>query len=199
VYQGLWAILEGRFEDAERLANEALELARRFEHGGGPMFHAIQISRVRAERLYGLLLPHANRNVVVANAAVNGSVERYLGKLAATLGRYDAVASIVQTAQPDLGADAAADGTVTLVFSDMEGFTIMTERASATLRRTASCRSTTASCASRQRSTADAEILTSSLTAELLRNAGDLRFDAEREVELKGLEGRHLLFALDWR
>ena len=50
VYQGLWAILEGRFEDAERLANEALELARRFEHGGGPQFHAIQISRVRAEQ-----------------------------------------------------------------------------------------------------------------------------------------------------
>ena len=43
------------------------------------------------------------------------------------------------------------------------------------------------------------EILTSSLTAELLRNAGDLRFDAEREVELKGLEGRHRVYALDWR
>jgi class 3 adenylate cyclase len=43
------------------------------------------------------------------------------------------------------------------------------------------------------------EILTSSLTTELLRSAGDLHFDAEREVELKGLEGRHRVYALDWR
>jgi predicted ATPase/class 3 adenylate cyclase len=446
VYQGLWASLEGRFEDAERLANEALELARRFEHGGGPQFHAIQISRVRAEQgrlaemipvleaiakvspivgwrarliqlyaefgreedarrefellatddfasipvdafwllslcyvaeacailrdakraevLYGLLLPHAGRNVVVANTAVNGPVERYLGKLATTLGRHDdaarhfeaaidfdrrlgalpllarvqvdyarmlleraapgdreralrlanealeaahalgmqlvteralatkleaqgvdtsdirrsvyAVASIVQAARPDLGVDTAADGTVTLVFSDMEGFTRMTEslgdiaahqvvqahnqivreqtaahggrevelRGDGFLLAFSSARQAAMCAISLQRAFAahnasngghriririgvhtgeaikDAEkffgktviqafriadlatgeeILTSSLTAELLRNAGDLRFDAEREVELKGLEGRHRVYALDWR
>ncbi len=446
VYQGLWAILEGRFEDAERLANAALELARRFEHGGGPMFHAIQISRVRAEQgrlaemipvieaiaksspilswrarlaqlyaefgreedarrefeqlaaddfasipvdttrlltlvyvveacallrdakraevLYRLLLPYAKRNVVVVNAAVNGSVERYLGQLAATLGRYDdaarhfeaaidfdrrlgarplqarvqvdyarmlllrgapgdreralrlandalgvahtlgmqlvteralalkleaqgvdgtdtrhsvyAVATLVQTAQPDLSADAAADGTVTLVFSDMEGFTHMTEslgdiaahqvvqthnrivreqaaahggrevelRGDGFLLAFPSARQAALCAISLQRAfaahnasnggrpvririgvhtgeaikdaekffgktviqafriadlAAGEEILTSSLTAELLRSAGDLRFDAEREVELKGLEGRHRVYALDWR
>jgi len=42
-----------------------------------------------AEVLHRNLLPHAKRNVVVVNAAVNGPVERYLGKLVATLGRYD--------------------------------------------------------------------------------------------------------------
>jgi len=446
VYQGLWAILEGRFEDAERLANEALELARRFEHGGGPAFHAIQISRVRAEQgrlaemipvvegivkatplsgwrarlvqlyaefgreeearrefellaandfagvpadalwllslcwvtepcailrdvkraevLYRLLLPHAKRNVVVANAAVNGSVERYLGKLAATLGRYDdaarhfeaaidfdrglgarplqarvqvdyarmlleraapgdreralrlanealaiahelgmklvteralaakleaqgvdtsdirrsvyTVATLVQVARPDLAADTAADGTVTLVFSDMEGFTRMTEslgdiaahqvvqthnrivreqtaahggrevelRGDGFLLAFSSARQAALCAIALQRALAahnasnggrpiririgvhtgeaikDAEkffgrtviqafriadlaageeILTSSLTAELLRSAGDLHFKAEREVELKGLEGRHRVYALEWR
>ena len=38
----------------------------------------------------------------------------------------------------------------------------------------------------------------SAVTDELLRNAGDLRFAGEREVELKGLGGSHRVFALDW-
>jgi class 3 adenylate cyclase len=446
VYRGLWALFEGRFEEAERLANDTAELARRFEHAGGPQFQAIQISRVRAEQgrleemipvveaivksaplsgwrarlvqlyaefgreadarreldalaaddfaaipvdslwllslcwlaescsvlrdreraqaIYERLLPHAKRNVVVANAAVNGSVERSLGQLAATLGRYAdaerhfeaaidfdrrlgarplqarvqvdfarmlldrdgpgdraralrlandalavtqdlgmmrvteralalkleaqgvdgastersvyAVASLVQAARPDLSVDAAPDGTVTLVFSDMEGFTRMTEslgdvaahrlvqehnrivreqtaahggreielRGDGFLLAFPDARSA-AQCAialqqgfaARNASggerpirirvgihtgeairdadkffgrtviqafriadlAAGEEILTSSVTAELLRNAGDLSFAAEREVELKGLEGRHRVVALDWR
>jgi class 3 adenylate cyclase len=186
-----------------------------------------------------------------------------------------AVASLVQAARPDLRADSAADGTVTLVFSDMEGFTRMTESlgdlaahelvrehnrivreqtlahggreielrgdgfllAFSSARRAASC-----AIALQRRFAArnasgggrpiririgmhtgevvqDAdkffgktviqafriadlargeEILTSSVTAELLRSAGDLRWSAEREVELKGLEGRHRVFALAW-
>ncbi len=40
----------------------------------------------------------------------------------------DVVAHRVERARPDLTATAAPDGTVTLVFSDMEGFTRMTER-----------------------------------------------------------------------
>lgn len=38
------------------------------------------------------------------------------------------VAEAVETRRPDLGSHAAPDGTVTLLFSDMEGFTAMTER-----------------------------------------------------------------------
>jgi class 3 adenylate cyclase len=38
------------------------------------------------------------------------------------------VAHSVQTGRPDFGKHAAADGTVTLMFSDMQGFTSMTER-----------------------------------------------------------------------
>ncbi len=446
IYRGLWALFEGRFDEAERIANETAEFARRFEHPGGPQFQAIQISRVRAEqgrleemipvveaivkatplsgwrarlvqlyaefgreadarreldalaaddfaaipsdslwllslcwlaeacailsdreraeRLYLRLLPHAKRNVVVANAAVNGSVERSLGQLAATLGRYAdaerhfeaaidfdrrlgarplqarvqvdfarmlldrsdpgdrvralrlanealsiaqalgmklvteralalkleaqgvdtaytehsvvAVASLVQAARPDMSANAAADGTVTLVFSDMEGFSRMTEalgdqaahrlvqehnhivreqtaahggreielRGDGFLLAFPSARSA-ARCAialqqvfaSRNASDADRpiririgihtgeairdadkffgrtviqafriadlaageEILASSVTAELLRSSRDLRFAQEREVELKGLDGRHRVFPLDWR
>jgi class 3 adenylate cyclase len=40
----------------------------------------------------------------------------------------DLVASSVGDRRPDLGRHAAPDGTVTLMFSDMEGFTAMTER-----------------------------------------------------------------------
>lgn len=40
----------------------------------------------------------------------------------------DAVTTAVQRERPDLRAHAAPDGTVTLMFSDMEGFTAMTER-----------------------------------------------------------------------
>jgi predicted ATPase/class 3 adenylate cyclase len=46
--------------------------------------------RVRAAILYQLLLPYAGRNVVVGNTAVcYGALSRYLGALAATLGRWD--------------------------------------------------------------------------------------------------------------
>jgi class 3 adenylate cyclase len=38
------------------------------------------------------------------------------------------VADAVEARQPDIGAHAAPDGTVTLLFSDMAGFTAMTER-----------------------------------------------------------------------
>ena len=40
----------------------------------------------------------------------------------------DAVMSAVRTRRPALGDHVATDGTVTLLFSDMEGFTEMTER-----------------------------------------------------------------------
>jgi hypothetical protein len=46
----------------------------------------------RARDLYELLRPHAGSAVVVAAAVCMGSVERYLGMLAVTLGRLDAAA-----------------------------------------------------------------------------------------------------------
>jgi class 3 adenylate cyclase len=296
--RALWAILAGRFEEAETLAEEARARAAATNLPGGPPIYAIQIGRVRAEqgrlkemeavlravneqtphvgwrsrlaqiyaelgreadarrefealaaddfagvghdlawlltiaylaevaaflrdapraeRLYQLLLPHERRNITVANAACNGPVSRPLGLLAASLGRFEdaarhfgdaiamnerlgapallarvrcdharmllargapgdreralelaqqslaaaremgmkvlleralatrlevqgvassdtkhsiyAVASAVQRKPPDLGHQTAPDGTVTLAFSDMEGFTQLTER-----------------------------------------------------------------------
>ena len=42
------------------------------------------------------------------------------------------------------------------------------------------------------------EILVSSLVREIVESRGDLTFGASREVELKGLVGRHLLHPLMW-
>jgi class 3 adenylate cyclase len=42
------------------------------------------------------------------------------------------------------------------------------------------------------------EILVSSLVREIVESRGDLSFGASREVELKGLVGRHLLHSLLW-
>jgi class 3 adenylate cyclase len=298
VLQALFATLEGRIEEAERLAEEAYVRAQRLEHVGGIALYTIQIARVRSEEgrleeqipllqarmsatpnpgwqsrvaylyaelgrereareefdrfaaddfrdfpknyvwlltmtyaaevcaflhdskragiLYDLLLPYADRNVVIASAACNGPVARQLGLLSATLGRADdavryfesaiqmnekmgaqallaraqcdfarilldrgdkgdeakalelagqalgtaqdiglkavleralalkleaqgvdrvdtttsihVLASAVQKRRPDLAPHAAPDGTVTVMFSDMEGFTAMTER-----------------------------------------------------------------------
>src|SRR5207237_1060350 len=50
--------------------------------------------RAKAAVLYELLLPHAGQNIVVALATVwCGPVERHLGLLAGTLGRFDAAAA----------------------------------------------------------------------------------------------------------
>src|SRR5262249_31129981 len=51
-----------------------------------------------AGQLYELLRPHAALNVVVATAICLGSVERYLGLLAVTLGRLDAAAEHFESA-----------------------------------------------------------------------------------------------------
>src|SRR5262249_29182985 len=51
-----------------------------------------------ARQLYELLRPHAASAVVVAAAVCLGSVERYLGMLAVTLGRLDAAAAHFEAA-----------------------------------------------------------------------------------------------------
>jgi len=42
------------------------------------------------------------------------------------------------------------------------------------------------------------EILVSSLLKELTESAGDIAFGEGREVELKGLAGRHRVFQVAW-
>src|SRR5262249_54473001 len=177
----LGALLAGRFDDAERLAGEALSLVPALDNLIGPVFFAIHLFHLRREQdratelapqiallgaehaflrswryalaffrfvvgereaaardltalategftdlprdgswlpamgnlaevahgvgdvecarqLYELLRPHAALTVVVATAVCLGSVERYLGVLAVTLGRLDAAADHFEAA-----------------------------------------------------------------------------------------------------
>jgi tetratricopeptide (TPR) repeat protein len=179
--QALRALLGGRFDDAERLAGEALSLAPTLDDLIAPAFFAIQLFHLRREQdravevapqiallgeghtflrswryvmtflrfvvgereaaardltalategftelprdgswlpamvnlaevahgvddvdsagqLYDLLRPHAASAAVVAAAVCLGSVERYLGLLAVTLGRLDAAAEHFESA-----------------------------------------------------------------------------------------------------
>jgi tetratricopeptide (TPR) repeat protein len=54
--------------------------------------------RERAELLYEMLLPFKDRNVQVTQAAFWGSAERFLGLLAAALGRWDVAFEHVESA-----------------------------------------------------------------------------------------------------
>ena len=187
-----------------------------------------------------------------------------------------AVATSLRRAPPDLYEHASPDGTVTLMFSDMEGFTEMTERlgdkaAHVVIQRHNAivreqlqihagyevelqgdgfllafkgARSALLCAMGIQRALAahndahadqpirvriglhtgeaikDAdkffgrtviqayriadqarsdEILVSSLLKELVQTSADLRFGEAREIELKGLSGKHLVFAAEWR
>jgi class 3 adenylate cyclase len=187
-----------------------------------------------------------------------------------------AVASRVETERPDLHAHAAPDGTVTLLFSDMEGFSAMTERlgdlrAREVIRRHnrivrqqlaahggyevelqgdgfllafGSARQGLHCAIGIQRAldadagahvdepirvrfgvhtgealrdadkffgktvilsariaaqAAGGEILVSSLVRELVASAGDVRFGAAREVELKGLSEPQRVHPVEWR
>jgi class 3 adenylate cyclase len=46
---------------------------------------------------------------------------------------------------------------------------------------------------------AGGEILSSALTRELAQSAGDIPFGEPHSVTLKGLEGSHTVYAVEWR
>jgi tetratricopeptide (TPR) repeat protein len=48
--RGMWALLEGRFEEGERAADEAFAHSKRFGHAIGAQIHGIQVARARAEQ-----------------------------------------------------------------------------------------------------------------------------------------------------
>jgi class 3 adenylate cyclase len=138
---GLLATVLGRFEDAERHFADAIDMAQRLESPPLGARAQCDYAELLLERAAGGDVEQARRlsGESLATARQLGMkvlAERALGlKLRAqgvdtadTEHSIYAVASEVERNQPDLGAHAAPDGTVTLMFSDMEGFTVMTER-----------------------------------------------------------------------
>jgi eukaryotic-like serine/threonine-protein kinase len=130
---------EGRSADAEAHFARALEICRRY---------ALLINEPLVFHEWGRTLVAAGeraRGIEKLDAAIesyrrqgygNPWIERVLKDKLAAQGveradvrtSIDAVAASVERRRPDLHSFAASDGRVTLMFSDVEGFTEMTER-----------------------------------------------------------------------
>jgi class 3 adenylate cyclase len=140
-YLGLLAATMSRWEDAERHFKDALETNARMgtrpwvartqhDYAGMLLARDEPGDRERAVELLTQALDTAQE------LGMKALVERALAlKLRAqgidptvSKSSIDAVAASVYTEQPDLRQHAAPDGTVTILFTDIEGSTEMTER-----------------------------------------------------------------------
>ncbi len=138
---GLLAVTAGRLEDAERHFAEALAMSERM---GDRPFSAqarVGLARMLLERGAG---SDRGRALDLLAQALESAQEIGMHRLlnealtarleAQGLGSLDATTSIdfmigeVASEQPDIAAHAAPDGQVTILFSDIENSTLMTER-----------------------------------------------------------------------
>lgn len=140
-YLGILADLLGRFEDAERHFEEGLRGNERI--GARPFVgftqheHARMLLRRRSPGDRERALQLLTRAVATAGAlGMKGLLKDALALKLEAQGlssadmttSIDAVAAAVQDERPDLRGHAAPDGTVTLMFTDIEGFTPLNER-----------------------------------------------------------------------
>ena len=140
-YLGLLAATMGHHDEAARHFEDALAMNARMgtrqalartqaEYAEMLLAHGQPGDRAKA---LDLLVPALNTAQELGMKLV---VEKVLALKLRTQGivsgdlrtSIDAVASAVESERPDLGAHAAPDGTVTILFSDIEGSTAMTER-----------------------------------------------------------------------
>jgi class 3 adenylate cyclase len=131
----------GRPEDADRHFADALAMNQRLE--SPPLVARTQYDQARTLLARGSLADR-ERTLQIASRALDTARRLDMKRLAEktlavkleaqgiaasnTLQSIHAVASENDTSVPDLARHAAPDGTVTLMFSDIEGFTPMTER-----------------------------------------------------------------------
>ena len=138
---GRLATTLGRFEEAEAHFEEALATHERMgavtwvahtRYDFAVMLHrrGAEADRERAAQLLGQAIDTAERLGMTAllqkGLALKLETEG-LGSADAT-SSIDAITTSLEQRPPDLARQAAPDGTVTLMFSDMEGFSAMTER-----------------------------------------------------------------------
>jgi eukaryotic-like serine/threonine-protein kinase len=140
-YLGLLARTSGRFDEAERHFEAAAQLSRRM--GDRPYGAMIRLDRAEAllardapgdrDRALDLLsrcLDEAQdlgMRAIVDRALAMKLEAQGLAEVDVTTS-IDAMASAVESERPDLRAHAAPDGTVTILFSDIENSTVLTER-----------------------------------------------------------------------
>jgi class 3 adenylate cyclase len=137
--EGAVAASEGRFEEAAALFEKALATSRQYQLAWeeAETLHLWGRARIDAgERASAVEKLDAALEIYRRIEAGAPWLERVLAdKLRAqgassgeTRRTIDVVAASLDAERPDLTPHAAPDGTVTLMFSDMEGFTAMTER-----------------------------------------------------------------------
>ncbi len=140
-YLALLSSLLGRYEVAERHFQEAFETETRMgglpfltraQHQYAEMLHrrGRPEDRAKALALLSSAIETAEKigmaRLVTEATKLRLEIQGVTGK--AEHGSIDLVASSIDTRRPDFASHAAADGTVTLLFSDVEDFTGMTER-----------------------------------------------------------------------
>ena len=140
-YLGLMATVMSRFDEAEGHFERALEMSRRMRATPWQAYARYDYARMllrrgfvtdaeHAEDLLGESLRTARdlgMKVLVAKVVGMQLEARGLGTIDST-STIDAVSSVVQSERPDLRGHTAPDGTVTIMFSDIEGSTQMTDR-----------------------------------------------------------------------
>lgn len=157
-----------RFDDVWT-EGEALELGGRALLDAGKRREAIEKydAAIAIYRRIGAGAPWLER-VLAEKLHAQGSSSSSATETKRTI---DVVARSFGARRPDLAPHAAPDGTVTLAFSDMEGFTEMTERVGDLAAREVIRRHNT---------------------------PGDLHFGPLREVALQGLSGMQRLHPVRW-
>jgi class 3 adenylate cyclase len=138
---GNLATVMGRFSDAERHFERAIALNEGFGARGWQPLAQGDYARMllirsgpgdRARALELLDIAMATSQELGLKGWLDRCIETKLGAQGvdadSAVGSIDAIASTIGRKRPDLALHGAPDGTVTLMFSDMEGFTVMTER-----------------------------------------------------------------------
>jgi class 3 adenylate cyclase len=140
-YLGLLSAAMGRWNDAERHFETAAQFSRRMgdrpyaamirlDHAGVLLARDRGGDRDRALDLVSRCLDEAQElgmRAIVDRALALKLEAQGLAEVDVTTS-IDVMASAVESERPDLRAHAAPDGTVTILFSDIENSTVLTER-----------------------------------------------------------------------
>ena len=140
-YLGLLATVMSRFDEAEDHFERALVMCRHMRALPWQAHTRYDYARMLVRRGFITDAEHADdllseslraardlgMKVLVAKVVGMQLEARGLGTIDST-STIDAVSSVVQSERPDLRGHAAPDGTVTIMFSDIEGSTQMTDR-----------------------------------------------------------------------